>query len=880
MANPLVATKLYIPSPRPNLVVRRRLHERLSTAADAKLVLVSAPAGFGKTTLVTGWLGALADDGAAVAWLSLDDRDNDPGLFWLYVLASLQVAVPGLGAAARTLLESANAPTEDVLTTLVNELHNAKQDVAVVLDDLHVIESKDVHDGLAYLLENLPKRARLVITSRSDPPLPLARLRARGELVEIRAADLRFNAEEAAEYLNGAMALELTAADIATLETRTEGWIAALQLAALSLQGREEAATFIAGFAGDDRFIVDYLAGEVLQRQPESVRRFLLQTSVLGRMRGSLCDTVTGATGGKAALESLDRQNLFVIPLDDRREWYRYHHLFADVLRARLLDEDPDAPVELHRRASIWYADNGEPSEAIRHALAAGDFARAAALAELAMPAMRRGRQDATIREWAQLFPADIVRIRPVLAVGLVGGFMAAGEFERVEAQLHEAEKWLALTPEDRDAAGMIVVDDAQLRALPGAIEMYRAGLALLRGDSAATVTHARRVLAIAPDDDELGRASAHALLGLAAWSEGDLDSAFSEYTRSIAGMRHIGHIADILGESIAMADIRVAQGRLRDAQRRYEQGLQLVADHGAGPLRGTADMHVGLAEILRERDDREGAAEHLRRAQRLELFGTRQYPYRSRAVLAGLRLAEGDVAGCLALLEEAERVYDTDFSPAVRPVGARRARTHVLMGDIHEARAWVRERGLSTDDELRYVTEFEHITLVIILINDQPRERELRQVSALLDRLLAAADAGSRGSSVIEILAVQALAFDARGETASALDALRRATALAEPEGYVRVFTFLGSRLQELREGLATGVARPRSQQAGLVDPLSERELDVLRLLRSELGGPEIARELTVSLHTVRSHTKSIYTKLGVNSRREAVRRADELGF
>ncbi len=767
-----------------------------------------------------------------------------------------------------------------MLATLVNELHGVNQDVALVLDDFHVIESSDVADGLTYLLDHLPERAHLVIASRADPPLPLARLRARGELGEVRAADLRFTAEEAAEYLNGAMGLELTAADIATLEARTEGWIAALQLAALSLQGRDDVASFIAGFAGDDRFIVDYLVGEVLQRQPESIRRFLLQTSVLDRLLGSLCDAVTGATGGKAALESLDRQNLFVIPLDDRREWYRYHHLFADVLRARLLDEDPDAAVELHHRASVWYADHGEPSDAVRHTLAAGDFTRAAALVELAIPDMQRDRQDATIHEWAHALPEDIVRVRPVLAVGLAGGLMATGEFERVDARLDQAEHWLALAPDAREPAGMVVVDEAQLRALPGAIEMYRAGLALLRGDTEATVAHADRVLAVAPDDDELRRAAARALLGLAAWSEGDLDRAFAEYTLSIAGMRRIGHIADILGESIAMADIRVAQGRLRDAQRLYEQGLQLVADHGAGPLRGAADMHVGLAEILRERDDREGAAEHLRRAQELERFGTRQYPYRSRAVRAGIRLAEGDVAGCLALLEEAERVYDTDFSPAVRPVGARRARTHVLMGDISAARAWVRERGLSTDDELRYVTEFEHITMAIILINDQPSGRELQQVSAMLDRLLVAAAAGGRGSSVIEILAVQALAFDARGETASALDALRRAIALAEPEGYVRVFAFLGPRLAALREGLTTGVTPPDPHQAGLVDPLSDRELHVLRLLRSELSGPDIARELTVSLHTVRTHTKNIYTKLGVNSRREAVRRADELGL
>jgi LuxR family maltose regulon positive regulatory protein len=878
MVNPLIETKFHIPSPRRSVVARPRLQTRLERAVDARLILVSAPAGFGKTTLIAEWIDTATERGAAVAWLSLDERDDDPARFWSYVLASLHTAVPGLGAGALALLDSANAPDEAVLATLVNELHATPGDLVLVLDDFHVIGHHDIHDALTYVLDHQPERTHLVIASRADPPLPLARLRARGELLELRAGDLRFTAAEAADYLNGAMGLDLTPADVATLDARTEGWIAALQLAALSMQGRDDNAHFIAGFAGDDRFIVDYLAGEVLHRQPESVRRFLLQTSVLDRLQGSLCDAVTGVNGGKAALESLERQNLFVVPLDDRREWYRYHHLFADVLRTRLLDDDPDAPVELHRRASAWYGERGEVPDAISHAAAAGDLDRAAELAELALPEMRRRRQDETIRAWVQLVPEDVVRMRPVLAVGFAGVLMASNELDRVHRHLRDAEQWLALDAAARDAAGVVVIDDAQLRALPGAIEMYRAALALMRGDITGTVDHAHRVLALAPADDEMGRASAHALLGLAAWSEGDLDRAFAAYTDAIAGMRRAGHIADILGCSIAMADIRVAQGRLEDARRLYEQGLQLVADHGAVPLRGTADMHVGLAEILRERDDRNGAAEHLRRARELELFGTPQYAYRSRAVQAGLRLSEGDAAGCLALLEEAERVYDTDFSPAVRPIGARRARTHILQGDLNAARAWVRERNLSIDDEPAYVTEFEHITLAIILINDSPRERDLQQVSAMLERLLVAAEAGGRGSSVIEILAVQALTFDARGDTASALAALRRAVELAEPEGYVRVFAYLGPRLSALRETLVTGSARP--PQPGLVDPLSDRELDVLRLLRSDLSGPDIARELVVSLNTVRTHTKNIYAKLGVNNRREAVRRAGELGL
>jgi LuxR family maltose regulon positive regulatory protein len=879
MASPLIETKLHRPAARRTLVPRPRLRARLDRSADAKLLLVSAPAGFGKTTLVGDWLQEAVDDGAAAAWLSLDERDNDPASFWSYLLAALHVAVPGLGAGASALVDAGTEPTEAVLATLVNELHGIQRDVVLVLDDFHVIDRGEIHEGLAYLVDHLGARARLVVVSRADPPLPLARWRARGEMVEVRAADLRFTADEAAEYLNGAMGLELTAADVATLEARTEGWIAALQLAALSMQGRDDVAGFIARFAGDDRFIVDYLVGEVLLRQPEPVRRFLLHTSVLERLEGSLCDAVAGTTDGKATLEMLERDNVFVVPLDDRREWYRYHHLFGDVLRARLLDEEPGAAAELHRRACAWFAAHDEPSAAVRHALAAEDFGAAADVAELALPALRRDRHDAVLREWAGLIPREVLRTRPVLAVGLAGVLISAGELDRVRATLDEVGRWLALPPADRAAAGLVVVDEDQLRALPAAIEMYLAALALMRGDTDATVAHANRVLTVAPDDDDMSRAAAQALLGLAAWTEGDLDRAFDAYTEAIAGMRRVGHIADILGCSVAMADIRVAQGRLRDAQRLYEQGLQLVDDFGTGPLRGVADMHVGLAEILRERDDREGAEEQLRRAQELEAFGTPQFAYRSRAVLAGLRLADGDLDGCLRLLEEAERVYDTDFSPAVRPVGARRARTQVLRGDISSARAWVRERGLAPSDEPRYVTEFEHVTLAIVVLNDRPTDRDLQQLSAMLARLLTDAEAGGRGGSVIEILAVQALVLDARGQTADAQAALRRALDLAEPEGYVRVFAYLGTRLRELRESLATG-DRPRGTGGGLVDPLSDRELDVLRLLRSELSGPDIARELTVSLNTMRTHTKNIYVKLGVNNRREAVRRADELGL
>src|SRR6266702_4265513 len=396
MAGPLLETKLHVPRWRRGLVARPRLSERLSRGAESALTLVSAPAGFGKTTLLTQWLAAAPADRRSVAWLSLDQRDNDPGLFWAYLVGALKTAVQGIGASALSLLQSPGPPSEAGLATLLNDLDAISNDVVLVLDDYHVIEARDVQEGMAFLLEHLPPQIHLVIASRADPALPLARLRGRGKLVEIRAADLRFTPGEAAAYLNGVMGLVLTARDVAALEGRTEGWIAALQLAALSMQGREDTAAFIAGFAGDDRYIVDYLAEEVLQRQPEHVQHFLLQTSILDRLSGPLCDAVTGQAGGKAKLAALERANLFLVPLDDRRRWYRYHQLFADVLQAHLLDEQADNVAVLHSRASGWFERNGEPAEAIRHALAAEDFEGAANLAELAIRAMAQARQEAT----------------------------------------------------------------------------------------------------------------------------------------------------------------------------------------------------------------------------------------------------------------------------------------------------------------------------------------------------------------------------------------------------------------------------------------------------------------------------------------------------
>ena len=799
-----------------------------------------------------------------------------------------------MGVGVLPLLQAPQPPMEQVLATLLNELAALPGGVDLVLDDYHLADGPEIAGDVAFLLDHLPPDVRLVISTRADPALPLARLRARGELVEVRAADLRFTLEEVTAYLNDVAGLALEPPEIATLEGRTEGWIAALQLAALSLQGRADAPGFIAGFAGDDRYVVDYLVEEVLGRQPGVVRRFLLDTSILDRLTGPLCDAVTGGSGGKAILESLERANLFVIPLDDSRQWYRYHHLFADVLRAHLLDERPDDVAALHLRAAGWYDAVGEPVPAVRHALEAGDVERAADVIERSAIGLLRQRREATVRGWLDDLPYDVVRRRPVLAVAFIGALMSRNDFETVEGRLDDLERLLVDPPVD-----MVVLEQAELARVPGAMETYRAALALIAGDPAATVAHADLAIARAAPGDDLTVAAAAALAGLASWAEGDLEAAHRGYSVAVQGLERAGNIADVLGCSITLGDLRITQGRLGDALQTYEDALRLAAAHeDGGPLRGTADMVVGLSQIALERNDLAAAVAHLQRVDELgERRGLPQLPYRWRVARAGLREAEGDLAGAVALLEEAEQVYVGDYSPNVRPVAAQRARVLVAQGRIDEALGWAHTQGLTPDDDLTYVREYEHVTLARVLMRQQdPSGTPLRTARRLLDRLRLAAEEGGRAGTLIEILTLQALAHHAehgRDDVPGALAPLESAVRLAEPEGYARVFLAEGAPLTTLLAALVRrspswgyprllAFDRPPVGSVGqtLADPLSERELDVLRLLASDLDGPAISRQLYISLNTVRTHSKSIYAKLGVNSRRAAVTRAGELGL
>lgn len=895
----LLHTKLYGPRLRPLLVPRAHLIARLNQglAQGSKLSLISAPAGSGKTTVVSEWMGGAE---RPFAWLSLDEGDADLTRFLTYFIAALRTVEADMGARALALLQAPPLPpTESLLTALLNDLATSAQPITLVLDDYHVVDARPIDEALTFLIERLPPHLHLVLTTREDPNLPLARWRVRNQLTELRASDLRFSLAETAEFLRQVMGLNLSEANIATLESRTEGWIAGLQLAALSMQGHGDVSGFIRAFTGDNRYIVDYLVEEVLQRQPEPMRRFLLQTSILDRLSGPLCTAVTHQPDSKSQLETLERGNFFIIPLDDKRHWYRFHHLFADVLKVHLLAEQPELVATLHRRASEWYEQNGSAAEAIRHALAGEDFERVAGLVELAAPDMRQNRQETTLLSWLQALPEALIRSRPVLTIDYVSALLAYGDFEAAYPWLLSAEQWFDPTAQTPPGQKMIITNQDAFQRLPASIAMYRAGLALSVGNVADTVTYARRVLALALGEDHLSQGAAAAMLGLAFWTQGKIETAQQIYAEGMVHLQKAGNIADAVNGAITQGVLHLAQGRLRDARRTYERNLQLAAEQGGPALevRAAVDLFPGLSELHYELNDLPTATQLLVKSKELgEFNGLRQNRYRWRIAMARIRQAEGDLDGALALLYEAEQLYMSDFSPDVRPIAALQARVWLAQGQLGKALSWAQQKGLSPDDDLSYLHEFEHITLARLLLGQatsQGTSREIQDVLTFLERLLEAAEAGGRMGSVLEILVVQALAYQRQGSLPAAVAALGRALALAEPEGYIRLFVDEGPNMATLlRETAVRNIAPAYTHQllaafgspiaaspaSPLIEPLSQRELELLRYFKTELSGPEIARELTIALSTVRTHTKSIFSKLNVTNRRAAVIRAEEL--
>ncbi|MCU1572146.1 MAG: ATP-dependent transcriptional regulator, MalT-like, LuxR family [Micrococcaceae bacterium] len=892
MVGSLIETKFTAPRLRRDAVSRPSTLERLERGGDVRLTLVSAPAGFGKTTLLAQWLSVTRNGDRRVAWLSLDEYDREPASFLTYLVAALRPVMPNGGTSEMELAAAEPTRMEPLLTAVLNELISISGEVWLVLDDFHLVDGPDVGAAMGFLIEHLPPNVHVIISTRADPTFPLSRWRARGELLELRAADLRFSRDEASAYLAGACP-EVTPEDVAALTDRTEGWIAALQLAVLSLQGRDDVHEIINRFTGNDRFVVDYLVDEVLARQPAEVRDFLLRTSILTRMSGPLCDAVMAGAGSRGMLAGLERANLFIVALDDQREWYRYHHLFADVLRARLLSERPDEAERLHERASRWYEQQGALHDAISHALAGSQPDRAARLMELAAPAIRRVRQDKILLDWLQQLPDDTIRRSPVLRVFHGYSLMLAGDFKGAERHFDDVERLLGSVAEGESTPW---AQSEELITLPATIAVYRASLAQAQGDVPRTAEHARHALHLARPDDHQSRAGGSGFLGLAAWAGGDVTGALKAFTATVASLHAGGNLIDELTSTVVLADLWLAAGKPSRARQLYDDALRTAEQHGGAVVQATAELHVGLGELAVEAGDLAAARDQLEASSNSQgPAGMPESRYRWYIADAALFRAEGDLTKALHLLGRAESLFHPGFFPDVRPLGAMRARIWIVQGDLTAARAWARERGLSPEDGMEYLHEFDHLTLARLLLAADAPSLALD----LLNRLHVAAEAAQRDGSLLEIRVLQALAHQVQGEKAQAADVLASALASApEPDASVRLFLNEGAPMTGLLrraaqdEGVHPHVLRLLRLAAGNTETggtasrqppapvLSERELQVLRLLDSELSGPEIARRLYVSHNTLRSHTKHIFTKLDVSSRRAAVLRARERGL
>jgi LuxR family maltose regulon positive regulatory protein len=906
----LLATKLHIPRARHGLVSRPRLVDLLTEAVVGELTMVCAPAGFGKTALLADWA---QRSGRPVAWLSLDAGDNDPVRFWRHVAAALEGIRDGVGQRLAPLLGPPSPRSfEAVVTTLVNELAAGADELVLVLDDYHLIESQAVHRSLVFLLEHLPPSLRLALACRADPPLPLARLRASGELAELRTGELRFTFEEAAALLHQAVGPGLTGDAVAVLEARSEGWVTGLQLAALSLRGRADVAGFVAAFSGSHRYVLDYLAEEVLDRQPEQVRAFLLETSVLDRLCGPLCDAVTGGTDGQRLLEAVERANLFLMPLDEVRGWWRYHQLFADLLRVRLVQERPEDLPKLHRAAAGWCDRHGLADDAVRHALAAGDTAWAARMMEQYIGGMPVGGETATVARWLAALPPELVSDRPRLCVVQAYQAVMTSRADALERWLDAADLALSAVsagePAETGAAGKGWT--AGWQDVPGTVAVMRADLARLRGDADHAVQLARQVLTSAPAADSLRNFFADWILARADWLRGDLDAAEHALTDLVGTAQAAREYYLTMAVCWELGRVQCARGRLGTALDTYRRALAIGAEAASPSLPVLGIAQLGVAAIHCERDDLAAALELATEGMSLvrQMVGTR-LEAEGLVVLARIRQALGDRAGALGAVAEAEGVGPSpDVVDLFNPAPAARARLLLAQGQLADAAAWAAARGLDAEDPAGFAREREHMVLARLLLAQGEPERARR----LVERLRAAATAQRRTGSLIELGPLLARARAACGDQAAALAALAEALTLAWPEGYVRVFADEGASLAGLLDQLIAGRRRgaavapgvpgeylsrvraafqPGARAAppavpavpamtGLTEPLTDRELEVLGLLAAGMANKQIARELVVAPETAKKHVSHILGKLGAANRTQAVARARELGL
>ena len=892
---PLLRTKLFIPPNRSSQVPRPRLLEQLNGGLDKALILVSAPAGYGKTSLVSGWLCGLR---TASAWLSLDEGDNDPVRFLQYFVTAIQQIVRTPGLDLLGLLQTAGSASPGApLNILINAVAEHAAPFVLVLDDFHLVSAQSILDMLAFLIDHRPPQMHLVLISRTDPPLPLARLRARHQLVDIRADQLRFTSTEIAVFLDEVMGLKLSAEDMAALETRTEGWIAGLQLAALSMQGCKNIHSFVSAFSGSHYYIMDYLAEEVLQRQPENVRSFLLQTSILDRMCGPLCNAVVEtdaleAVNGQALLETLEQRNLFVIPLDDDRRWFRYHHLLVEVLNQRLEHELASRLPELHRRASRWYEQNGLISDAIHHARLAGDLERAAQLVDQNGCLLLMRGEVVNLLRWIQAVEPRS-RTLPWIAIQKVWALCLTGQLDRVEEPFQSAEKLIS---------SLELTDD--VRTMLGALTAARACRANMQGETRLAASFARQALDQLPVSNDLScslRSTAISLLGDASWLEGNLAEAGRAYAEAISIGRAAGDTHMALITNLDLADVLMEQGQLHHAARTYSEIIPMATlpDGQVSPL---ADkIYAGLSRLSYEWNHLEAAAEHIR--QCLECshrWGSIEFQTMGLVLLARLEHAQGHPEKTREAMHSAEQLLSEQphTSRLIIWLQSALARLRIFQGDLEGAAFLIQKCGLAMDrlpevGEISFPQESAYVALLCLHLARGDCEAAL----ALSERLLQKLDETNRAARVIEILALRALAFQGKKDLDQALAVLGKAFALTRPEGYMRTFLDEGdpmakllyqAKLHEIGTGYAAELLAALGQApdsalppaGSLIEPLTERELELLKLIEAGLSNQEIAAKLVISMPTVKRHISNIYTKLGASSRTQAVARGKELNL
>jgi LuxR family maltose regulon positive regulatory protein len=854
MAPSLITTKISAPRLRPGLVSRPDLIERLKAGLYCPLTLISAPAGYGKTTLIA----ALAvDPDLAVAWLSLDEGDNDPVRFWTHFIAALQTKQPEAGKSVIEMLRSPeSADIRSCLTQLINEIAGIRPPVhpyVLILDDYHLVEQQTIHKDLSFIIGHLPWQLRIIISTRADPPLPLARMRAQGHLSEFRARDLRFTVKETDALLNGTIGLGLSREEIAAVDVRMEGWIASLQMVAISMQRHEDIPGFIAAFTGTHRHVLDYLTEEVLNRQTRDIRSFLLETSILDRMTGLLCDAVTRRQDSQEIIERLDNANLFIISLDDERRWYRYHNLFASMLRSRLQQSKPERVTELRKRAAIWFEQNGLMEEAISQALATGDHELSSVLIEKAAPMALVLAEIGILLNWLARLPERTVQRHPGLCVFYAFTLTRVGRIDTAEAWLRRVEG---------------VALDGFLKTLA---TMTQATIATARQEDKRAIELLAQVLQEGDTLDDAGT-SAEAVYSLAAR----------------------------LGAALILVEALEIHGQLRRAIETCQAGLSLVRDKALeAPLLSMAGLlHVRFARILCERNDLENATQHIMAAREIgPRSGNKQIQACINIVLGLIRQAEGNDKAAIGLVREAEEI-----SPSGGPVPRAsnlpwRLRFWFAQGDFTAAARLIRVyeptpgqgRGRPLAGLLQETADITrgHISL---------GEGRFNEAEALLAGVQRGAEQAGRLGNLIEVLLLRALAARAVGDLSRAIDLLNRALKLAEPEGYIRVFVDLGMPMAALlKEAVSRGVVSSYVRELlvefekkkhrtripayqPLVEPLTEREFEVLRLLADGSSNGDIAKKLVLTVSTVKTHAHNIYAKLGVSSRAQAIKRAASL--